>query len=131
MKADVDNLAPTDSSGRDRASGDGGTQQMSDLEMTKLCAEAMGIKCRVVDDCYIEAQVEPTYWIGYAPLMNDEQAMALVKRFGLSPMVVHYDSKGKIWSVSDIDGNCHGGLHDDDLNRAIVECVAKMRATSA
>jgi hypothetical protein len=91
---------------------------MTDLEMTKLCAEAMGISIapwpnggfRIVGQHRL-----------YNPLHDDAQAMALVKRFKLQTLPNRAHSG---WWVA-------GGLPKDaignpELNRAIVECVARM-----
>ena len=107
---------------------------MSDLEITRQCAEAMGLLFRVKEngvgnedvsldgvDLYDEGS---NMWNRcYSPLQDDAQAMALVKRFGLD--IQRYDG----WCVRKSDG--HGGGEwycEDDLNRAIVEYVSKMQA---
>ena len=87
---------------------------LSDETLCRLCAEAMGAK--------LDAGHE-YYWLDgriFAPLTDDAQAMALVKEFDLH-----------VWRQS--DGWCASAsawrdLHvgrSDDLNRAIVECVAR------
>ena len=97
---------------------------MTDLEITKLCAEAMGVDfskgyatlmCMECDE----------YGITYAPLHDDAQAMALVKKF-------------KLWIEQWEDGTCSVfgkrkmmDADSSDLNRAICECVAKMQAAKA
>ena len=93
---------------------------MTDLEMTKLCAEAMGIE--IDEQC--------TYRQGtriYHPLHDDAQAMALVKKFPMTiePPVLTVDGYWHIESVEIIDGICPD-VYDKDLNRAICECVAKI-----
>lgn len=109
---------------------------MTDLEMTKLCAEAMGLKFRVREngignddvsldgvDLYDDGS---NMWNRcYSPLHDDAQAMALVKRFRLSPCAP--DEEGGTWEVVLCDDvNIRG--FNADLNRAIMECVAKMQA---
>lgn len=103
---------------------------MTDLEMTKLCAGAMGIDHRYCEAGNPVNSAEPIYF----PLHDDAQAMALVKRFKLD-----LDSpKGGL------DDEWCAGYGDDhsltcspifqssrDLNRAIVECVAKMQSAKA
>ena len=99
---------------------------MTDLELTKLCAEAVGADV-------FESEV-PEYsgrlWIKvndfmrkvhpYDPLHDDGQAMALVKKFHvwvggwLNDDMVSVSMDGKYLSAA------------NTLNRAIVECVAKM-----
>lgn len=103
---------------------------MDDLEMTKLCAEATealiemqwlaGFKSEwpmICDDFGI--------WHVYNPLHDDAQAMALVKKLGLT-CITELGQGREIWRVHHWrdSGLCHHG----DLNRAIVECVAKMVA---
>lgn len=97
---------------------------MTDLEMTKLCAEAMGYVYRGQhDDALMGNQFGK-----YDPLHDDAQAMALVKKFK-SP---HF----QLWSDDEVTGGKwhawvrgqRAGTSSDSLNRAIVECVAKMQA---
>lgn len=106
---------------------------MTDLEMTKLCAEAMGWEIKPAeigpDRWRVYVDGEPTYGIGemwiigrYKPLEDDAQAMALVKKLKLG--IVEPDSNGW-WTVCRIEDDY--GYSDKDLNRAIVECVAKMQ----
>ena len=86
---------------------------MTDLEITKLCAEAMGVDfskgyatlmCMECDE----------YGITYAPLHDDAQAMALLKRFRLD------------LTISAMLFNWSRGHGEHDLNRAICERVANM-----
>jgi len=100
---------------------------MTDLEITKLCAEAMGIPCVYVRppgwderDHYLVARDGGAY----NPLHDDAQAMALVKRFDLN----FEKFPGSSWEVSRWSGNTWSEeLFNDDLNRAICECVANMQ----
>ena len=98
---------------------------MTDLEMTRLCAEAMGYDeySENVDAegrwyIYLERDAgigTRTYW----PISDDEQAMALLKKFPLhtiDALVAHvpygkYDPAEK-------------QVASEDWNRVIVECVA-------
>jgi hypothetical protein len=111
---------------------------MTHLEMTKLCAEAMGLKTTVADYAHAGYGISGTYVQlssehrgdgpnsdVYNPLHDDAQAMALVKRFRLHPV---YDADDRVWHCVTIQHGFYG--RDPDLNRAIVECVAKMQATS-
>lgn len=100
---------------------------MTDLEMTKLCAEAMGLmslpEYAVMPNGHIFNRATSTH---YWPLTDDEQAMALVKRF--HPHVCWIT--GDYWEVQNSDMNAACAIaHNPDLNRAVVECVAQMRAT--
>lgn len=110
---------------------------MTDLEITRLCAEAMGGKVKH-DLPLLADNVEG--WIrlngvNYDPLTNDEQAMALVKRHRLDIS----DIKEEYWLVAKYSETAIGNppvantdwSRDSDLNRAICECVAKMQAKKA
>lgn len=104
---------------------------MTDKELNAACAVAMGYK--VSWDTHIappahhkdavrvsEGKKAPKW---YDPLHNDAQAMELLKQF---PLDVFYPRRenGKhhvFWRVlSDVES--------DDLNRAIVRCVAQVQA---
>src|SRR3990167_6367480 len=107
---------------------------MTDIEITKLCAEAMGWRTHIVSSkvfyCPDEKEsVLKSIWI---PLKDDAQAMALLTKFRLSIYSPCCDTA--LWIVDQgnnatiiVDG---GGKEiygsDLDLNRAIVECVAKL-----
>jgi hypothetical protein len=93
---------------------------MTDLEMTRLCAEAM---------------FDPLEWeqrlFDYDPLHDDAQAMALVKKFGLTCDPANDVPPYAPWRVCALpvggeDWNDIVNADSDDLNRAIVECIAKM-----
>lgn len=117
--------------------------EMTDIEMTKRCADAMGLK-----PCTEYRKDDSRE---FDPLYDDAQAMALVKKFALTVEPLVASNKGdaeltawagitKIFATDGMEwyvqtppmeaGNGHrwDGL-DADLNRAIVRCVAKMRTT--
>ena len=99
---------------------------MTDLEITKLCAEAMGLTLGQSEGCGkystgVMCYAEGAY-ILYDPLHDDAQAMVLVKRQGLH--IVWQPMCPDTWKVDD---TTHVAA-DKDLNRAICECVAKMQA---
>ena len=109
---------------------------MTDLELTRKCAEAMDIE--VVEP---GPQSEPPeYWMyhdnedgwrEYDPLHDDAQAMALVKKFRLR---LSFNIFGNWWTAKEIlanDGSPAQEESDSDLNRAICECVAAMDRGSA
>ena len=83
---------------------------MTDVEMVKRCAGAMGYMADV-------DWVEPKY----DPLHNDAQAMALVKKFRLD--IERCDDGEFMVTWGEKLGNF---VKSPDLNRAIVECVANM-----
>ena len=99
---------------------------MTDLEMTKLCAEAMGdLPAMVEHEGEMRFGYASCMGPAYDPLHNDAQAMALVKKFGLAIQPPYFDMKAG-WHVwKEPRPNCTAIGHD--LNRAIVECVAKMQ----
>lgn len=82
---------------------------MTDLKMTQLCAEAL----------------LPNVWAHgeWNPLHDDAQAMALMKRFMLD-----IDAFVGMAQLGYGDGDRFTSYSDESLNRAIVECVAKMQA---
>lgn len=109
---------------------------MTDLEITQLCALAMGWKpagTRKDFDTVKAIPVEqfpgaPHYQ--YAPLHSSSDAMALVEKFRL---VLEPDG-GDYWAATWINRSRERGMHSQavrnaaTLNRAICECVAKMQA---
>ena len=104
---------------------------MTDLEITKLCAEAMGLKFRAVDGIYVQylpdPENEPTGWVEYRPTHNDAQAMALVKRFRMT--ILHIWVRGPYYlaTVEERSQKVIADARNEDLNRAICECVAHMQ----
>lgn len=92
--------------------------EMNDLELTRLCAEAMGIPLSFVK---VKKRADDmAYW----PLTDDEQAMALVKKMDLSINRGGQATHEAWWGVKTV------GIRqvvNKDLNRAICECVAKLQ----
>lgn len=101
---------------------------MTDLEITRLCAEAMGIPAVIEGDRLF-------WWSGttrgnriqyaYDPLHNDAQAMALVKRFKLS--LLWNEDGTQVLAAYPWAANTYSE-YDASENRAICLCVAKMQA---
>ena len=91
---------------------------MTDLEITRLCAEAMGW------EVFEEGGNlwERAGLVIYRPLHDDAQAMALVKKFRLS---IGTDADQWYLVLPDYP---YKETNHADLNRAICECVAKMQA---
>lgn len=118
---------------------------MTDLEMTRLCAEAMGLPhfatvpgSEKISGIYESRIVIKGFGQGeiYHPLTDDAQAMALVKKFKVWNMFPDNGSLGRhgivVTIAKDESGNDgYVSEHPDDLNRAIVECVAKMQASKS
>lgn len=102
---------------------------MSDLEMVRLCAEAMGSSTWTDIDGNLYSLNDSKYEIPYDPLRDDAQAMALVRR--LKPASLHYNVFAGKWSVRTLADNETGVRFEAfsaDLNRAIVECCARMQS---
>lgn len=102
---------------------------MTDLEITQFCAEAMGYQTaestsgpdkgtRYFCDYY-------DFHGKYDPLHDDAQAMALVKKFRL--FITHDETDFWVEWSGPIGGEEKVSWRaDQDLNRAICECVAKI-----
>jgi len=106
---------------------------VTDLEITRLCAEAMG-------HGLAEYEGKLYVWSGkssprmlaldelgppYDPLHDDAQAMALVKKFDLD---IDHKPLRNLITVQTADCSSSVTMHksNGDLNRAIVECVANL-----
>jgi len=104
---------------------------MTDLEMTQLCAEAIGYEqVSELDGLIMVCPVGPEYdyshTFGYYPLHDDRQAMELVKKFKLLVNNGVGSNSTDLWHVQTQDDKDEV-VECIDLNRAIVECVAKMQ----
>lgn len=98
---------------------------MTDLEMTKLCAGAMGYDYAVLNPA--DASFVYCHGTGpgeYAPLRNDAQAMALARRF---MMTLDFFAGHAALPIPGSFGERHSTFSDESINRAIVECVAAMQ----
>lgn len=108
---------------------------MTDLEMTRLCAEAMGLEnyspYSYADSpaLYRQETVDPEGAVSfYDPLHDDAQAMALLF-YLVQKGVVTVSSFGFKFRL-DVDENpfiCHKIESLEILRRAMVECVARMQ----
>lgn len=95
---------------------------MTDLEITKACADAIGLAFPEDGDSVL-IDVGSVLPGGYDPLHDDAQAMALVKKFGLGIY-----REGDEWGCYKFrPTGPHPDVSNSDLNRAICECVAKMQ----
>ena len=101
---------------------------MTDLELTKKCAEAMGIALYPSEYPGLETKFYLHPIIDgkelnrrYDPLHDDAQAMALVKKLALD---IYAPRKDFHWIVGTASIT---RVENTDLNRAIVECVAKLQ----
>lgn len=100
---------------------------MTDLEITKRCAEAMRVPYKISlyrGEEFIEIISERNPGNGgeYNPLRDDEQCFALVKMFELR-LRTYVKNKWQVWAPDQADTT---DSTNGDLNRAICECVAKM-----
>lgn len=109
---------------------------MSDLELTKACAEAMGLRWDGVSNLKCWNENSRTNWVydgnvgfRFDPLNDDAQVMALLKKFSIQ--IHHHGFAGATASLVTVQGRMK--LDDvptkicaNNLNRAICECVAKM-----
>ena len=89
---------------------------MTDLEITKLCAEAIGWEIFEENG----SLWEKSGLVIYDPLHDDAQAMALLKKLNLCILPAR---------VTVVVGQ-YSEARNMDLNRAICECVAKMQQAS-
>lgn len=94
---------------------------MDDLEITRRCAEKMGLTHEILMILESGFNGRP-----YNPLKNDDEAMALVKKFKLTCMAIdsHTNNHNDIWDVSSDESI--GLFQNPNLNRAICECVANL-----
>jgi hypothetical protein len=101
---------------------------MTDLEITKACAEAMGLLGGDTGYALLGRMENHPY----DPLHDDGQAMALVKNMELwiqPPRQGHLTAPpSDYWFVAH---SAKGGdSRNADLNRAICECVAKLSTST-
>src|ERR1035437_1010195 len=101
---------------------------MTDLEILKLCAEAMGIHYEVSIDRSGENQFveivdecNPGNGGAYDPLNDDAQAMVLVKMLNMN---IHAYPETDEWGAF-LSGQSFS-THKS-LNRAICDCIVKLR----
>jgi hypothetical protein len=101
---------------------------MNELEMTKLCAEAMGLYAGPDAEEFIFPRWRRI--TEYDPLHDDAQAMALLRAFSLalwgsdqSMGEWKWHAEVQHWGDDELPPIGHGV----NPNRAIVECVAKMQ----
>lgn len=112
---------------------------MTDLEITRLCAKAMGIKIRLWNEhmqnaCYVVAdnQLLPTT---YGPLHDDAQSMALFYWLVGQCLQRHWeisiDGYLRIWPDAGHADDWESGFGPVDSpaawRRAICECAAHMQ----
>lgn len=96
---------------------------MTDLEMTRLCAEALGYK--YVNPLRADIGNIPgsITRIVFDPIHDDAQALALIKKFGLCVRRI----SPTLWATSKHFNLRCDWIYSTGLNRAVIECVAKMQ----
>lgn len=105
---------------------------MTDLEITKACAEAMGLKIIATagdgPDVYVEGPSYPGRQGYDIYFFNDDaQAMALVKKFGLLIGRGNFVTKRRIVMFPGKPESAAMCESETEINKAICECVAKMQ----
>ena len=101
---------------------------MTDLELTKRCAEAMGIgveESHGVLAAYAKHDQHLVMEV-YDPLHDDAQVMALVKKFELA-VAWSWAHRISVQPKPEDDEPIKHHCTHTDLNRAIVECVSRMQ----
>jgi len=102
-----------------------GRLTMTDLEITRRCAEAMGFKPRYFrlpnGDERIEYAVSRG-WAAYDPLHDKAQAFELVEMLNLCVDKVREEANPR--SAVHAFGNWDSMVYDHDLKRAVCLCVA-------
>lgn len=108
------------------------TIESNDAILNRLCAKAMGwhtgklahrVVAYEVNECAIIAGNASGGESVYDPLHDDAQAMALVKKLGISVRQTDPDMWDAWIPLEPADGT------DASLNRAIVKCVARLIET--
>jgi hypothetical protein len=103
---------------------------MDDLEITQLCAAAMGFETRVDRDRnghYVMALAPGQHeYFTWQPLLDNTQCFNLIKRFHLN---IGQLSVGCKVFAPFIPGRQIYEADDYDLNRAVCKCVAAMQAS--
>ena len=97
---------------------------MTDLELTKACAERMGIRISGLPlRDYYHPLNDGIAIVSQSILDGDAQCMAMVKKFRLS---VGFNGGWECTAVDERGMIIFGAFHHETLNRAIVECVARL-----
>lgn len=103
---------------------------MTDLEMTGLCADALGEHWQAMPDHYLifrNTEKDGPHYIRYDPLNDPAQAIELLERFCLSVSGPYGSDPDRLWYVFKPMANAEL-VENKNLSRAIVECVAKVHA---
>ena len=106
---------------------------MTDAEITRACAVAMGLREILYRDGQPYAKHpesalrmaegrKATHW--YDPLHNDAQMVGLVKKLFIEILVDGPVGRSEDWTWTARIGDCI--THGHDLNRAVCVCVARL-----
>ena len=97
---------------------------MTDLEITKACAEAMEFEVILHRKRYFTTALVP-----YEPLHDATESMALLRKHGLALWGSDHAAGEWKWHAEPQSPfiEKHPIGHGDSPNRAICECVAKMQ----
>lgn len=119
---------------------------MTDLEMTRLCAKAMGIKVQLIAEPEFHFSDCPYYSIPYPseapnarcdPLHDDEQAFAALVYLlssGVRVVIENNAMQGKHYGkrpIMMVEDKIYEIETPEKFRRAIVECVANMQKAKA
>ena len=96
---------------------------MNDRDIVRRCAEAMGYTT-ISEHPSLPVMLVKEVRETYSPLNSDAQAMALVKRFRMTIVSMHYDEK---WHAIIPSAQFNCDAISPDLNRAICTAVANMQ----
>ena len=104
---------------------------MNDLEITRLCSEAMGFG--QITEKWMPYIFGRTFYAGtvcFNPIKDDELANRLANEFGLHVELIVNSIQypgWPFWIVRDKKCTLGKNICDPCKNRAICECVAKMQ----
>lgn len=100
---------------------------VTDLEIVRLCAEAMGLEPLAVYGMDVVIGATPNRYV-FRPLHDDGQAMALLYWLSFECEIIVSSGEFHCNSEEHKMEEIYGITSNADLNRAICECVAKMQA---
>ena len=107
---------------------------VTDAEITRACAEAMGYRERTDMTCgpsfiMVFSQADSDTFL-YDPLHDDEQMVALVKKLFIEILVDGPAGRSEDWTWTARIGGYNelpiSISHGHDLNRAVCVCVARL-----
>lgn len=109
---------------------------MTDLEMVKRCAEKMGYQwnsSRQEAKWYNSQNGmggKRMRWKKYDPINNNDQCVELIKHFKIRVMPIisdgYFTDKWRAYRAETVNTSMSEFVDGKTLNRAIVECVARL-----